>query len=574
MIPDYIKCKIHKMKNIKNIILLLTAIVFSMASAHAKKQPDWLKDAFIYHIYPSTYMDSDGDGIGDLKGIISKLDYIAETGFNCIWMSPCFSSAFEDGGYDVTDFYAVDKRFGTNEDMDVLIAEAHKRGIKVCLDLVAGHTSDQHPWFQASMAAEPNKYTDFYIWTEGKEKKPSKFFVDNDAPRDGYYYKNFFDCQPALNYGYYNPNPDNSWEQSFDDEGPKAVREELKRIIAFWCDKGVDGYRVDMAQSLVKNDDKERHGVRRIWNEIFPWYNEKYPENIMISEWSEPRQSLAAGFNIDLLIHNKVGGNIYRPLVCETDDYLSPNDCYFNLEGKGSLKKAMTLYKEVYDEFRAAGGYASMPTNSHDIWRLRRMNRDSEQECKVVMTMFLTLPAPPIIYYGEEIGMRNLEYAQAKEGSITGNGRNRSTSRTPMQWSDTRNAGFSTVENPRKLYLPVDNSYDMPNVAEQLEDENSILNYVKGLIALRKGNSALNADAEWEYCGDLDNPYPMIYSRFDGNDKYIIVLNPSGRKAKGVCDVPKGVKMEYVYGTGAKAIKFKSGSFEASPVSAAVFKVK
>ena len=172
-----------------------------------------LKDAVIYHIYPLTYADSNGDGIGDLNGIRSKLDYIAECGFNCIWLSPCFSSAWEDGGYDITDFYSIDPRFGTNADMKSLLDEAHSKGIRVLLDLVAGHTSDKHPWFKASSQAERNQYSDYYIWTEGKPaKKPGPKFVDNQHPRNGYFIRNFFEIQPALNYGYYKPKANHHWD--------------------------------------------------------------------------------------------------------------------------------------------------------------------------------------------------------------------------------------------------------------------------------------------------------------------------------------------------------------------------
>ncbi|MBQ5691551.1 MAG: alpha-amylase, partial [Alistipes sp.] len=248
---------------------LIAVALLATMTLSAKEQPEWLKKANIYHIYPLTYADSNGDGIGDLEGIRSKLDYIKSVGFNCIWMSPCFMSAWEDGGYDILDYYKVDPRFGTNDDLKRLIDEAHSKGIKILLDLVAGHTSDKHPWFQESLKAERNKYSDYYIWTEGHTMpQPSYRWVDNSYPRNGIYLSNFFPIQPALNYGYYNPNPANSWEQPYDAPGPTAVRNELKKIIAYWCDMGCDGFRVDMAQSLVKGDNKNRDGVQRIWKEI------------------------------------------------------------------------------------------------------------------------------------------------------------------------------------------------------------------------------------------------------------------------------------------------------------------
>ena len=556
----------------KFLILLL---LFVTASASAKQQPKWLKDAVIYHIYPSTYMDSDGNGIGDLNGIKSRLEYISSCGFNCIWMSPCFASAWEDGGYDIIDYYKVDPRFGTNDDLKALIDKAHSLGIKVLLDLVAGHTSDKHPWFMESKKAERNQYSDYYIWTVGKNyKKPGPKFVDNNHPRDGYYIRNFFACQPALNYGYYNPKPNHHWEQGYNDPGPTAVRGELKKIIAHWCDMGADGFRVDMAQSLVKSDNKNRDGVRRLWNEIFEWYNKAYPNNIMLSEWSNPEQSLSAGFNIDLLIHNGIGGKVYRPLVCETTDKMVPTVCYFNRAGKGEVRAAMEQYEQIYNTFRRLGGYASMPTNSHDIWRLSRMNRTSPEEQKVAITLFLTLPTPPIVYYGEEIGMRNLEYAPPKEGSFSS--RNRSTCRTPMQWDTTKNAGFSSAE-PKNLYLPVDNAPNFPNVAEQLNDPNSVLSYVRDLIALRKASPALGVEGEWKYVGDMDNPYPMIYARTLGDEKYLVVFNPADRTVTGsVAAMGKGA--EWVFGNNRNLAKCKTSkeqhTITMKPISVAIFKVK
>ena len=559
---------------IKNLLLALALL--ATASLSAKEQPAWLKKAAIYHIYPLTYMDSNGDGIGDLEGIRSKLDYIKSVGFDCIWLSPCFASAWEDGGYDIIDFYKVDPRFGTNEDLKRLIDDAHSKGIKILLDLVAGHTSDKHPWFQESLKAERNDYSDYYIWTEGHTMpQPSFRWVDNTHPRNGIYLSNYLPIQPALNYGYRSPNPANSWEQDYDAPGPKAVREELKKIIAYWCDMGADGFRVDMAKSLVKGDNAEQEGVQRLWKEIFTWYNAKYPENIMMSEWSFPKQSITAGFNIDLLIHNGIGGKIYRPLVCETTDKMVPTVCYFSPKGEGRVRESMEIYTKVYNDYRSLGGYAAMPTCSHDIWRLSRMNRATAEEQKVAITLFLTLPTPPIVYYGEEIGMRNLDYALPKEGSFTS--RNRSVCRTPMQWSTERNAGFSKVEDASKLYLPVDNAYTFPNVAEQEKNENSVLAYVKGLLALRAATPALGVEGEWKYVGDMDNPYPMIYARMLGDEKYVVVFNPAAREVEGKI-APLGKKAKWVYGNDASLAKCKTSkdghTFKMRPISVAIFKME
>ncbi len=558
-------------------LLLAVSLLFTATTLSAKEQPAWLKDAVIYHIYPLTYMDSNADGIGDLNGIRSKLDYIKSVGFNCIWLSPCFVSGWEDGGYDVIDYYKVDPRFGTNDDMKRLIDAAHTKGIKVLLDLVAGHTSDKHPWFKESAKGEKNKYSDYYIWTDTKDMPlPTKMWINNNHSHNGLYLSNYLPIQPALNYGYYQPNPANSWEQTYDAPGPTAVREEMKKIIAYWCDMGIDGFRVDMAPSLVKGDDPNgRPGVKRLWKEIFAWYNAKYPENIMLSEWSRPAQSLSAGFNIDILTHGAWGGEVYRPLVCETTDKMAPTVCYFNKKGVGRVREAMVKYTEIYESFYQSGGYAVLPTCSHDIWRLTRMNRNTPEEHKVVVTLFLTLPSPPVVYYGEEIGMRNLDYALPKEGSFTK--RNRSVCRTPMQWSTEHNAGFSTVEDSSKLYLPVDNAFSFPNVAEQEKDANSVLAYIKGLLALRATTPALGVDGDWKYVGDMDNPYPMIYARTLGEEKYVVVFNPADREVEGTI-APLGKKTEWVYGNNPKLAKCKTSkeghTFTMKPVSVAIYRIK
>ena len=233
----------------------------------------------------------------------------------------------------------------------------------------------------------------------------------------------------------------------------------------------------------------------------------------------------------------------------------------------------MEQYTEIYNTYRRIGGYASMPTNSHDIWRLTRMNRTSAEEQKVAITLFLTLPTPPSVYYGEEIGMRNLEYAPAKEGSVSS--RNRSVCRTPMQWSAEKNAGFSTAD-PAKLYLPVDNAPTFPNVAEQLSDPNSVLNYVKGLLALRKATPALGVEGEWKYVGDMDNPYPMIYARTLGAEQYVVVFNPADRTVSGTIPA-MGKRAEWVFGNNASLAKCKTGkdahTFTMKPISVAIYKI-
>ncbi|MGN0618709.1 MAG: alpha-amylase family glycosyl hydrolase, partial [Ruminiclostridium sp.] len=208
--------------------------------------PKWLDNAVFYEIYPQSFMDTNADGIGDFEGIIRKLDYIKLLGCNAIWINPCFLSPFGDAGYDVSDYYQTAPRYGTNEDLKRLFTEAHKRGLHVLLDLVPGHTSVEHKWFKESMKAERNQYTDRYVWTDSIWEEPSGMgSLRGISIRDGSCAVNFFSHQPALNYGFYNP--ERPWQQSQEDEGPKATLEELKNIMRFWLGMGCDGFRVDMA---------------------------------------------------------------------------------------------------------------------------------------------------------------------------------------------------------------------------------------------------------------------------------------------------------------------------------------
>lgn len=555
----------------KTFFTALSALLLSTASGAKAENPAWLHDAVIYHIYPSTYADSDGDGTGDLEGIRSRLDYIRSLGFNTVWISPVFQSEFEDGGYDITDYYMVDKRFGTNRQLVQLIQDAHDKGIKVCLDLVAGHTSDKHPWFRQSCSADTSlHYSDFYIWNDDKSVLPDKNFVKSDAPRNGNFLKNYFDIQPALNYGYAHPDTSAPWQQSTDAPGPRAVKQEIKNIMDFWMSKGVDGFRCDMAPSLIKGDDSNYTANKQLWREFRQWVDENHPGCILISEWSQPSNAIDAGFHIDLIIHNKYGNDMYRPLFCHTtNNGKTVTPCFFDKAGNGQVDRFVKRYTEQYLATRGRG-FMAMPTCSHDIWRINRFDRNTPGELKTALTFFLTLPGIPIVYYGEEIGMRNIEDAPEKEGSFSS--KNRSSCRTPMQWDTSDNAGFSTAAADR-LYLPVDPDPARPNVAEQERDPNSILNYVKGLIALRQATPALGTDGAWQYLSPVEHPYPMVFMRELDGEKYIVAINPSARKATAEFASPAPAA-EAVYGTTAKA-SYRSAKGKAKvtmpPVSAVIF---
>ena len=247
----------------------------------------WLETAIFYEIYPQSFMDSNNDGIGDFKGIISKLDYIINTGFNAIWLNPCFDSPFGDAGYDVRDYKKTAERYGTNDDLKQLFDECHKRGMHILLDLVPGHTSVQHEWFKESMKAEKNEFSDRYIWTDSIWEHPEGVScIRGISDRDGSCGVNFFSNQPALNYGY--ANPTRPYQQKPTDPAPMATRAAIKDIMKFWLDMGCDGFRVDMAGSLVKCDPEYKETIK-LWQDINGYLKSYYPEAVMVSEWGEPK---------------------------------------------------------------------------------------------------------------------------------------------------------------------------------------------------------------------------------------------------------------------------------------------
>lgn len=552
--------------------------------------PEWLRDGVIYQVYPSSYKDSDGNGIGDIRGVISELDYIESLGVRAIWFNPLFVSGWIDGGYDVIDFYRVDPRFGTNNDMVELIEKAHAKGIKVMLDLVAGHTSDKHPWFIQSSQDTNLQYSDYYIWSdrlpdakaekdlETMLKDPNYMqntigkWMKSEYPRNKFYMKNFYACQPSLNYGYANPDPSHPWEQGVDAPGPKAVRQELKDIIAFWYGKGVDGFRVDMANSLVKND-KDKKEIMNLWREIREWSDKNYPDHVLMAEWGSPKYCLAAGYNIDMDLNGTKAHNrrMYfdRKHQADGGSYFSLNggqpsvkDLYGNAWPEDKIDSKTTaaeMLKEYYDYFTdclestETMGYFATITGNHDHLRINMGARNTPDQLKVMLTWVLTMPMP-ILYYGDEIGMRSLVDLPNVEGA-NHNGKERSGARTPMQWTSGETAGFSTC-SPDKLYLPVCTEWSPATsypqyldwkknfeagkvkpiakgeitVESQDKDPESILNWTRELIALRKSSEALWADSKFIPVFNESQPYPMVYLRSNGKETFLIALNPTGTR--------------------------------------------
>ncbi len=490
-------------------------------------KPEWLKDAVFYEIYPSSFRDSNRDGMGDINGITEKLDYIRYLGCNALWLNPCFDSPFLDGGYDIRDYRRTAARFGTNGDLERLFREAHARGIYVLLDLVPGHTSDTHPWFTESAKAEHNEYSGRYVWTDhpfkGIDGHP---YISGMKERGGAYMLNFFASQPALNYGWLNRTE--SWMSAVDSPEAVSTREAVKDIMRFWLDCGCDGFRVDMADSLVKNDDEHKSATAAVWRNIREMLDREYPEAVLVSEWSNPEQAInGGGFHMDFYLDHH--GNGYNTLL---RDYETGGEdrSWFRKDSGGDIQRFLSDWLPKYLATRD-NGFISMFTCNHDTPRPARTL--SAQEMKLFAVFLMTMPGVPFIYYGDEIGMRWLDIP-TKEG-----GYQRTGSRTPMQWDDTKHMGFSDADT---VWLPQDPSAGAPKVSEQMGVKGSLLETYRELTALRHRYPALQAEGPYETVFAEGGVY--VYRRSD----ILIGLNPSGRTVS--VDLPEVRRKEVLWSDG------------------------
>lgn len=499
--------------------------------------PDWLHTAVFYQIYPQTFYDSNGDGIGDLEGIIQKLDYVKSLGVDGFWINPFFESPFNDAGYDVSDYYKVAPRYGTNGDAKRMFEEAEKRGLKILFDYVISYTSIEHPWFRESSKQEDNKYSNWYIWTDNTWINPPEeyrdAFIKGYSRRNGQFMRNFYWSQPALNFGFAEPREE-GWMLPIDHPDILAMQEELKKVLRFWMDMGADGFRADMAGALVKNAhvkegdklySKRDEGTEKFWNEIRTIFDKEYPEAFMVAEWSYPASALnRGGFHADFYhwffsYNDLLQKESWRILNGYSEGY-----SFFDKEGKGNITNFLKSYLDQYDKTKGKG-YINLPLGNHDLSRLNI--KRSIEDLEIIFAFSLTMPGVPFIFYGNEIGMRQLYGLPYVEGAY----KPRAGGRTPMQWSRGINKGFSTA-SPEKLYLPVDNAKDAPNVEDQEKDPNSLLNRVKRLIQLRKKEKALTAYAEFVPVYAKENTYPFIYARAYEDEMILVVLNPAAREAK------------------------------------------
>jgi len=505
--------------------------------------PKWAENAVFYQIYPQTFCDSDGDGIGDIQGIISKLDYVKSLGVDAIWFNPFFDSPFMDAGYDIRDYYKIAPRYGTNDDARQLFAEAHKRGMHVIFDYVISYTSIDNKWFVESAKQTPNKYSNYYIWTNTNWVDPPREFagqfIKGYAQRNGQYMRNFYWCQPALNFGFANPDPNEPWQLPTNHPDVLAMREDLKNVLRFWMDMGADGFRADMAGALVKT--RHTHGneqffntneneTKLFWREIRQLLHKEYPGAFMVAEWSAPEDALDNCFDVDFFHWFRGYNDLFQKESWRILNGVSEGHSYFDIEGKGNITDFLASYMDQYQKTKGKG-YISLPMGNHDNARLG--NKRSDKDLEIIYAFGFTMPGVPFIYYGNEIGMKQLPTSWPQ---VEGAYQPRNGARTPMQWNSDKNLGFSTAE-AEKLYLPVDPAGDAPNVEAQERNPKSLLNKVRQFISLRHSEPALADYAEFVPLYAEKDTYPFVYARAAGKDVVLVMLNPCGEASEATFEV-------------------------------------
>lgn len=532
----------------------------------------WWQKAIVYQVYPRSFYDSNNDGIGDIQGIIEKLDYIADLGVNMIWMNPIFMSPNDDNGYDISDFYAISPEFGTMADVEALIDEAHKRGIRVMFDLVMNHTSDEHPWFIESRSSKDNPYRDFYIWADGRKAENGTGTVEptnwegffggsvweKDEQTDQYYMHLFSKKMPDLN-----------WQN-------KSVREAIYDIARFWADKGIDGFRVDAIIHIGKdltlpqgeNDgsrayvlaDKYYANLPVVHDYVHEFHKEVLgPMQIMtVGEGSTAGIDEAKKYTapereeFDMLI-------TFEHLSLDYDysvTHVPPKWTHKKLDLL-EFKSAMRRWQDgLYGH-----GWNTLYWNNHDMPRVVSRFGNSgvyrEESAKMLATLMYLQWGTPYILQGEELGMTNAEYEDLSdyrdvevftlynETVVKGghshdevmamiHNRCRDNSRTPMQWSAEKYAGFSKHEP----WMKVSQNYLKINVEQQQNDPNSVLNYFKKLLRLRQSHDVF-IYGTFQFVLE-DDPNIYAYIREYEGEKMLVVCNFSGAERAIQLDVPKG----------------------------------
>jgi oligo-1,6-glucosidase len=533
--------------------LLLSLLVFSSCSGRIFSQATnrkWWKEAIVYQIYPRSFKDSDGDGIGDLKGIISKLDYIKSLGITVVWLNPIYSSPNDDNGYDVSDYRNIMKDFGTMADFDSLIAGMHQRGIKLVMDLVVNHSSDEHEWFKQSRSSRTNPYRDYYHWWNAERGKPaprySLFDINHDAWRydsltNAYYLHYFSGKQPDLNW-----------------ENPK-LRMEVYDIMKFWADKGIDGFRLDAFQFAAK--DTSFPAFPKGYENHFQLYYSIGPH--LHDYLKEMNREVFSQF--DVMSVAEGAGNSFK----DAHDLVDPDRKELNMayafDGVNIAtpeRYSLLHFKDVFSRWDSAfsiKGWLSIFLSNHDQARLvsrfgddRPVYRDLS--AKMLATFIMTMRGTPYYYNGDELGMTNSEFKSINDfrdmptlneyrhqinirGDTTGylkrvRFESRDNGRTPFQWDSSANAGFTTGTP----WIAVNPNFKKINAAAEEKNPNSCLNYFRKLVKLRKDNPVL-VYGRYQLL-DKNNELVYAYTREENEKKFLILLNFSTMATQVIAGIP------------------------------------
>jgi alpha-glucosidase len=484
--------------------------------------PSWWQTGVIYQIYPRSFLDSNGDGIGDLPGITSKLEYLRELGVDAIWLSPIYPSPMADFGYDVSNYTDVHPLFGTLEDLDNLLRQAHERDLKLILDFVPNHTSDEHPWFQAARESCTNEYRDWYIWRDpAPDGGPPNNWMSKfsgsawqfDEQTRQYYLHMFDKKQPDLNW-----------------RNPK-VRRAMYNVMRFWLDRGVDGFRVDALAVLLKDEQFRDNPMNQAWKSGDPSnfqqigrYTEDQPG---MHEIMQEMRSLTDMYDQRLLI-----GEITLPverLMPYYGELLDEIHLPFNFQFVNLPSwEARTIRQEVedYEVALPQGAWPNWVLGNHD--RSRIATRLGRERARLAQMLLLTLRGTPTCYYGDELGMQDISLLP--ESMLDPAGKldplhSRDPQRSPMQWDSNPNAGFCPAGV--KPWLPVANDYQTFNVAAEQRDPRSFLALTRALLDVRRSCFALTLGSYQSV--EQENPECFVYLRRHHKQHYLVALNFSAQ---------------------------------------------
>ncbi|WP_281540711.1 glycoside hydrolase family 13 protein [Maribacter aestuarii] len=556
----------------------------------------WWKEGVVYQIYPRSFQDTTGNGIGDIKGIIQRLDYIKSLGVDIIWLNPVYESPNDDNGYDISDYRNIMSEFGTMEDFDVLLTGMKERGLKLVMDLVVNHSSDEHFWFKESRKSRENPYRDYYHWWPAEKGTPperwSYFDIEGNAwkydkPTDSYYLHYFSVKQPDL-----------KWENS-------KLREEIYEAMSFWFDKGVDGFRMDVIPFISKDTTYPELPEKYNGNFI-PFYangpslheylHEMYTQ--VLSKYdvmtvgeapgvgledalkfvNEDREELNMFFHFDLMSLDRDGDEVFK---------------------MRKDKWKLTEFKKIHTEWDtvfAEKGWGSMYLNNHDFPRsVSRWGDDSKthwyNSATMLQTFLLTMRGTPYFYYGEEIGMTNIRFSdiadykdintlnryeiiQNEGGDLQSFIENekdasRDNARTPMQWDMTKNAGFSS----EKPWIQVNNNYQEGiNVASQESDKGSVLNYFREMVQLRKNHITLVYGRYRLLAPDNEKVY--AYTRTLEKESYLILLSFSKEREMLFLEELENTQAKLLLSNDDAVSHVKDGLFKVRPYHAMVYKLE